>query len=163
MNNEAPSELIAGIYEGNPGAVMTLLDEENININATDEAGNSALALSCQNAEMGQVSRKLIELGANINKGEFEIISPLAQCIIYDNDEIAKFLIESGAELTPDVFTAIDGRKTRNGVKSNIITNAINAASSKRRPIINIGRGGRRTKKRSQRKKSKAKKSRRRR
>jgi len=72
--------------------------ENGIDINTSDEDGNTALHLAVIKGNL-ELTQYLIQKGAKINQKDGNGDTPLANACVLGNVEIAKYLIEHGAEI----------------------------------------------------------------
>ncbi|OWY97848.1 TKL protein kinase, partial [Phytophthora megakarya] len=102
MKEESPEEIDLGIEEhpevskSAMGSMHVL--EAEININATDEKGSSALLSAARNGKV-DVVRLLLEKGADYNKTDNKEDSPLIVAATEGHVEIVHILLESGDDI----------------------------------------------------------------
>lgn len=82
-------------------AVQTLLPiflEKGVNINATDNVGNTALIFHTKNQCYKEIVKELVRAGADINMADNEGNTALHYVLKYNGPEVARFLIKKGAD-----------------------------------------------------------------
>lgn len=78
--------------------LISMIKEKGVNINETDNNGNSPLHLAIIGGE-GEYARSLISQGADLNMKNYQEMSPLHIAAFLDNEDGVKLLLDKGAEI----------------------------------------------------------------
>lgn len=104
-SNELPAdvqELVTKLFQlaRNPEGAEELAQyvDAGVDVNLTNEEGNSLLMLAAYNGNEPGV-RVLLERGADVNQCNDRNLSPVAGVIFKKEHEIARLLIQAGADL----------------------------------------------------------------
>jgi ankyrin repeat protein len=81
-----------------------------IPVNLTNHKGDTLLMLSCYHGHL-ELTRMLLEKGADPNILNERGQSPIAGCVFKGHDDIAKLLMEKGADLRAGQPNAIDSAR----------------------------------------------------
>eukprot|EP01041_Mallomonas_annulata_P007463 gene7463-15275_t len=73
------------------------LMQKQFDINMTDENGNTALIIACQNGHM-QIVQLLVEYGADVRTSNYKGNTPLHYCFAFSFQDLGEFLIQHGAD-----------------------------------------------------------------
>lgn len=102
-NSEGETLLMLASQSGNLSLVMELLGAD-ADVNATDERGWTALAKSTYNHEMkrgfAEVTKALIDAGANIEAPITYGVRPLMLAAGYGETAVVETLLQAGADVT---------------------------------------------------------------
>jgi len=88
----------------NFGLVKFLLNETEINIDATDGLGNTALIIACEKGLL-EIVNYLIDNGANVNHQNKQGLTPAMKAAENNNFFIVKLLLDKNIDLTISDFT----------------------------------------------------------
>ncbi|MDE6064807.1 MAG: ankyrin repeat domain-containing protein, partial [Lachnospiraceae bacterium] len=72
--------------------------DKNVDVNRTDNRGNTALILNTQNQCYKEVVKELVRAGADVNIADYNGNTALYHALRYGNQEVARFLIKKGAD-----------------------------------------------------------------
>ena len=92
-----PAPLMVAVKEGNSDVVKALLSAGDVNVNVTDEGGNTPLI---EAARFGHddIARALIARGASLEKKNLRGDTALSLAVTNGHDEVVKVLKEAGAK-----------------------------------------------------------------
>lgn len=78
--------------------LLPLFLDKNVDVNRTDNRGNTALILNTQNQCYKEVVKELVRAGADVNIADHNGNTALYHALRYGNQEVARFLIKKGAD-----------------------------------------------------------------
>ena len=86
----------ARAYDNLP--ITLALLERGVNIEAVGNDGKRPLHLAVQ--ALGDVEKKLVKAGADLNVQDREGNTPLLICLRYSSEKVVRYLVKAGADIT---------------------------------------------------------------
>ncbi len=97
-DGKTPLMLLMSMDINTANELLPIFLEKGVDINATDNVGNTALILNTKNMCFKDIIKELVRAGADINMSDNTGSTALYYALKYGNQEVARFLIKKGAD-----------------------------------------------------------------
>lgn len=97
-DGKTPLMLLMSMEINTANELLPIFLEKGVDVNATDNVGNTALILNAKNMCFKDIIKELVRAGADINMSDNTGSTALYYALKYGNQEVARFLIKKGAD-----------------------------------------------------------------
>ena len=97
-DGKTPLMLLMSMDINTANELLPIFLEKGVDVNATDNVGNTALILNTKNMCFKDIIKELMRAGADINMSDNTGGTALYYALKYGNQEVARFLIKKGAD-----------------------------------------------------------------
>ncbi len=97
-DGKTPLMLLMSLELHAASKLLPIFLERGVDVNATDNVGNTALILNTKNMCYKDIVKELVRAGADVNMSDNAGNTALYHALKYGNQEVARFLIKKGAD-----------------------------------------------------------------